>query len=326
MSDNSTAPVPDRLRAVPGDALAVTVRADPAKIAWLVPMLVLGTAGSALTATPGAIAVFVVSTGLSLCLGHSLGMHRRLIHRAFRCPRWLEVVMVHLGVLVGLAGPFGMCRTHDLRDWAQRQRACHAYFRHGRAWHVDLVWQLFCTAHMRRPPELALPPGVAGDRVYRFMERTWMWQQLPWAVAFYAVGGVSWVLWGVCSRVSVSVFGHWLIGYLAHNRGSRTWHVDGAAVQGHNVRFAALLTMGESWHNNHHAFPGSAKLGLDAGQWDPGWWVLVAFAKLGLAWDLALPDTLARRDSVRALRPAREETVQATPGITRATAAPRIST
>ena len=51
-------------------------------------------------------------------------------------------------------------------------------------------------------------------------------------------------------------------------------------MQGYNVPFAALLTMGESWHNNHHAFPGSARLGLRAGEWDPGWWVLLGFIPL----------------------------------------------
>lgn len=57
--------------------------------------------------------------------------------------------------------------------------------------------------------------------------------------------------------------------------------MSGAAVQGYNVRWFALLTMGESWHNNHHAFPMSAKLGLQQGQWDPGWWVIQGLVKIG---------------------------------------------
>ena len=103
------------------------------------------------------------------------------------------------------------------------------------------------------------------------------------------------MFWGICSRVSVSILGHWLIGYFADNDGDRDWHVEGAAVQGHNVRFAALATMGESWHNNHHAFPGSAKLGLEPGQWDPGWWVLCGLAYLGLAHGFVTPDGMEER-------------------------------
>ena len=66
-------------------------------------------------------------------------------------------------------------------------------------------------------------------------------------------------------------------------------------MQGYNVPFAGLLTMGESWHNNHHAFPGSARLGLYEGQWDPGWWVLRLLERFGLARDLVMPEMLPAR-------------------------------
>jgi stearoyl-CoA desaturase (delta-9 desaturase) len=243
--------------------------------------------------------VFVVSTAVSLNLGHSLGMHRRFIHRAYNCPKWLEYTFVHLGVLVGLAGPFGMLNTHDLRDWAQRQSRCHSYFSHGEAWYRDLWWQLFCSIDLREPPQLTMEAEIAGDPVYEWMERTWMWQQLPWALLYYALGGWAWVFWGICSRVSVCIIGHWLIGHFAHNHGGKHWHVDGAAVQGYNVPWSALLTMGESWHNNHHAFPGSAKLGLEPGQWDPGWWVLCGLERIGVVSDIVLPANLPRRDELR---------------------------
>lgn len=284
-----------------GDALAGVVRADPVKIAWVGGMLLAGMVGSALTATPGAVLLFVVTTLVTLCLGHSLGMHRRFIHRSYRCPRWMEVLFVHFGVLVGLAGPFGMLRTHDLRDWAQRQRECHPYFSHGSAWYRDILWQLFCRIELAAPPRIDIEPEIATDRWMRWMERTWMAQQLPWAALFYAIGGWGWVFWGIASRVSVSILGHWLVGYFAHNDGERHWHVEGAAVQGHNVRWCALVTMGESWHNNHHAFPGSARLGLEPSQWDPGWWVLRALEKLGLASDFVLPERLPLRPELRAL-------------------------
>ena len=116
--------------------------------------------------------------------------------------------------------------------------------------------------------------ACAEDRFYRFIERTWMAQQLPWAVLFFAIGGMPWLVWGIAVRVAASVTGHWLVGYFAHNRGPRSWHIEGAGVQGYNVPYCGLITMGEAWHNNHHAFPGSARLGLSKGETDPGWWVL----------------------------------------------------
>ena len=85
------------------------------------------------------------------------------------------------------------------------------------------------------------------------------------------------------------------IGYFAHNQGERHWHVKDAHIQGHNVRFAAILTMGESWHNNHHAYPGSAKLGIKPGQIDLGWMVLIFCQKIGLVWNIKLPKDLPIR-------------------------------
>ncbi|HUQ53899.1 MAG TPA: hypothetical protein VM692_16850, partial [Gammaproteobacteria bacterium] len=78
--------------------------------------------------------------------------------------------------------------------------------------------------------------------------------------------------------------------------------VQGAAVQGRNVRFVSLLTMGECWHNNHHAYPGSARLGLAPGEWDPGWWVLCALRRIGLVSGIRLPDDLPYRPELRAPR------------------------
>ena len=106
-----------------------------------------------------------------------------------------------------------------------------------------------------------------------------MAQQIPWAILFFALGGVPWLVWGIALRVAACVTGHWLVGYFAHNRGPRSWHVEGAGVQGYNVPYCGLITMGEAWHNNHHAFPGSARLGLRDGEIDPGWWVLCALRR-----------------------------------------------
>jgi fatty-acid desaturase len=138
---------------------------------------------------------------------------------------------------------------------------------------------------------------VASDRFYQWLQATWMLQQLPLAVALYLAGGFSWLVWGSAVRLFVSLTGHWLVGYLAHNCGRRTWRIEGAAVQGYNVRGFALLTMGESWHNNHHAFPESSRLGLKAGEWDIGWFVLSGLRKVGLVWNLSTPETLPRAPS-----------------------------
>ncbi|MDQ3206318.1 MAG: acyl-CoA desaturase, partial [Pseudomonadota bacterium] len=256
-----------------------TVRWEPVRSLWLSTMAAGALVGGAWTFSWSALGVFVVSTAACLLLGHSLGMHRKLIHGSFDCPKWLEYALVYCGVLVGLAGPLGLLRTHDLRDAAQRGRSCHPFLRHGRGMLRDAWWQLHCELRLARPPTLTVEPGIARDRLYRFLQRTWMLQQLPWALLLWWWGGWGHVFWGTCARVAAGVCGHWLIGYFAHTRGQMHHRVKGAAAQGYNIRWTSLLTMGECWHNNHHAFPGSARIGLHPGEWDPGWVVLKLFQR-----------------------------------------------
>jgi stearoyl-CoA desaturase (delta-9 desaturase) len=272
---------------------------SPVKGAWFFGMAGAALLGGALNVSAGAVALYIVSTAIVLLFGHSLGSHRKLIHDSFQCPRWLEYTLVYLGVQVGLAGPLGLMRQHELRDYAQRLPECHDYLRHGRPFWIDAWWQLVCELRLHHEPTLIIEPRVAGDRFYRFLERTWMAQHLPWALLFYAWGGWAFVFWGVCARVTTGVFGHWIIGFFAHNRGEMHHVVEGAAVQGRNVRLTSLLTMGECWHNNHHAFPGSARLGLRRGEWDPGWWVLSGLARLGLVSGIRLPEHLAPRAELK---------------------------
>ena len=225
-------------------------------------------------------------------------MHRRLIHRSYDCPLWLERLFVYLGTLVGMAGPYGMIRQHDIRDWAQRKAECHPYLAHRSSMRRDGYWQLHCELRLATPPRLVMEGRVREDRFYQFLERTWMLQQLPWAVLFFAVGGLPWLIFGIPLRVAASVTGHWLVGYFAHNRGARSWHLEGAGVQGYNVRHFGFVTMGEAWHNNHHAFPSSARLGLHAGETDPGWWVLMALRRVGLVWNVKTPEMLPPRPNL----------------------------
>jgi fatty-acid desaturase len=283
------------------DPVEGRVRWDPAKSVWIGAMTLAALLLGPVFFSWSAFALFLVSSAITLCFGHSVGMHRRLIHESFECPLWLERICVYLGTLVGMAGPVGMIRIHDFRDWAQRQPQCHDYFCHRKSIWRDAWWQLHCELVLARPPRFQLEPRIAGDRFYAFVERSWMLQQLPWVLLFFALGGWSWVVWGIAVRVSVCVTGHWLIGHFAHRQGGQSWIVEGAAAQGYNIAAAGLISMGESWHNNHHAFPGSAKLGLFPGQADPGWWLIRCFAALGLASRIVTPETLVHRLELRRL-------------------------
>ena len=200
-------------RAQAGDVDSVVrgeVRYAPVKSLWLIGMAVAALAGGILTFTWSAFFIFLATTGTVLLLGHSLGSHRKLIHDSYQCPTWLEYTLVYCGVQVGLAGPLGLLRQHELRDYAQRLPGCHVYLRHGSSYWRDAWWQLHCDLHLQNPPRLTIEPRIADDRFYRFLERTWMAQQLLPAVLLYALGGWGFVFWGTCARVTAGVIGHWL--------------------------------------------------------------------------------------------------------------------
>ncbi|MEM9534927.1 MAG: acyl-CoA desaturase [Cyanobacteria bacterium P01_E01_bin.45] len=287
----------------PVDPCVGRVKWSPVKSLWLGGMYTGAVLAVAIAFSWSGFILFGITSILTLCIGHSVGMHRRLIHYSFGCPLWLERLMVYTGTLIGLAGPFSIIAMHEMRDWAQRQPRCHDYFASRRPLLLDWFWILNCDIHLERAPTIQLEQRVLGDRVYWVLERTRYLQQLPWALAFYAIGGWSWVLWGSCMRVSVCMTGHWFVGYVAHRWGQRSWHIDGAGVQGYNVRFCGLLTMGECWHNIHHAYPDAAQMGLTPTQFDPGWWLIQGLEILGLAWDVVRPEDLPVRPERQALLP-----------------------
>ena len=287
-----------RVDGTDASATAGTPEFDPAKALWNGGMLLATLLLGLPLLSWGSFALFVTTTYVTLLVGHSVGMHRLMIHRSFACAKPVERLLIYIGVLVGVAGPFGIIRIHDMRDWAQRQPACHDFFAHRRAFLVDLPWQLGWRFAFARPPRLTIEPHFADDRFYRFLERSWRWQQVPVALLFFLLGGWSWVIWGVCARVFVSTAGHWSITYWCHNPGPGRWHVRGAAVQASNRPGLGLITYGECWHNNHHAFPESARIGIEPGQADPGWWLIRLMERAGIARDVGRPRPVAKQEDL----------------------------
>jgi stearoyl-CoA desaturase (delta-9 desaturase) len=280
--------------------LSGSVEWDPIKSMWFTCMTLGGVIGGTISFNWAALALLCCSTAILVLLGHSIGMHRLLIHQAFECAGWLERIFVYLGVLVGMAGPIGMGRAHDSRDQAQRLPAAHAYFTHAMPFWHDAWWLLHCSFHPVMPmARLATEKRIKDDKFYFFLERTWMLHQLPIALLFYSIAGWGGVFLGICARVSVCIFGHWLLTHIVHRRGAVPYEIVGACVQGHNNLACSIISAGESLHCNHHAFPASAKFALAVGEVDPGWGVLVLLRRIGLIWKVKEPEDLPFRPELR---------------------------
>lgn len=280
------------------DATHGIVVVSPFKVFWNIGMPVSALILAPLTFSFEALVLFLVTTYFSLLIGHSVGMHRMMIHRTFESSKLVERTLICIGVLVGMSGPFGVIKIHDTRDWAQRQSSCHDFFSHKRNFFKDIWWQLTSQFRFDNPPKLTIESKYKDDSFLTFLEKTWPLHQALIAVLLYVWGGWRFVVWGVCLRVSVSIVGHWTITYFCHNPGPGRWKVSGASVQASNLPGLGLITYGECWHNNHHAFPESARIGLDKGQSDPAWWFIRILEVIGLAKNVGRPRPLEQQEDL----------------------------
>ncbi|MEO1334135.1 MAG: acyl-CoA desaturase [Myxococcota bacterium] len=276
------------------------VRYSLSKSAWLMGWTLAWLGGAVYYTTWSAVVVWAASTAVCLCFGHSVGLHRGVIHGAFKMGPWTERILVYLAILCGMDGPLSMVAMHETRDGWQNKRHCPAYYTYDHGLFTDFIWYL----HMKHVPradqwQAEAPLHLRRDRFYRWLERTWRWQQVPVAALLWFLGGWPWVVWGAAGRVSTALVGHWLVNFFAHTHGDRAFTMD-AGEEGRNNVWFGFLSMGEGWHNNHHAFPKSAQIGLERHQWDPGWWAIRALANLGLVWGVRRADaTTIRPGTVR---------------------------
>jgi stearoyl-CoA desaturase (delta-9 desaturase) len=238
-------------------------------------------------------------------LGITVGYHRLFSHRSFETTPLVRFTLVALGSMA-VQGPLLRWvalhrRHHQHSDESDDPHSPH----HGGPgipgvlrglWHAHLGW-LF------RPE----PPGLdhyvkdlredGPTRVASALFPVWV---LLGLLAPTALGGIlsgSWVgawlgfLWAGLARVFLVQHVTWSINSVCHLWGGQPYK---GRDQSRNNFLLGVLALGEGWHNNHHAFPTSARHGLCWWQIDPSYWVIHALALVGLAWKVRLPSRAAR--------------------------------
>jgi stearoyl-CoA desaturase (delta-9 desaturase) len=245
-------------------------------------------------------------------LGISVGYHRHFSHRSFRSNK---AVRVALGVLGSMAG------QGSLSYWVSNHRRHHHYADHPGDIHSPYFadesplgfWRGFWHSHMGWTFGHKLTnPLVFGRDLYR--DRTiarvnqlyLLWVFLGLAIPAALGGAISgtWVgagtglLWGGLARMFFCYHFTNAIDSVTHIFGRQSYQTTDHST---NVPWMVLPTMGEGWHNNHHAFPSSAMFGLRWWQVDPGGLLIRTLEKLGWAWvvQVPAPEALAEK-SLRA--------------------------
>jgi stearoyl-CoA desaturase (delta-9 desaturase) len=244
------------------------------------------------------IFVFVLMYALT-GLGVTVGFHRLLTHRAFRTSPALRGLFAILGS-AAIEGP--------VISWVADHRKHHTYsdqegdphsphVGHGQGWsgalrgllHAHVGW-LFIHTHRGRRTRYAR--DLLDDPVVSWVDRTFLVWAIGGLIMAFLLGwlfggrlrdGLTGLLWGGAVRMLVLHHATYSINSLCHFFGRRRFSTGD---ESRNLAWLAPLTMGEAWHNNHHAFPTSAEHGLGRWELDPSALVIRGLERLGLAWDV----------------------------------------
>lgn len=263
------------------------------------------------------VAIFAIMYFLT-ALGVTVGFHRLLTHRAFQTRPWLRYTLAVLGSM-SLQGPVidwvaDHRKHHTFTDEDGDPHSPHAGHGAGLAgmlkglWHAHTGW-LFQTHGQASSKRFAR--DLVEDPTMRRINRSFPLIALaslllPFLLGLALGGGVltaglSALLWGGLVRIFLVHHITWSINSICHFFGSRRFETGDQST---NVFWLALPSLGEAWHHNHHAFPQSAFHGLRWYELDLSGWLILAMARVGLAWDVVRVTPERAREKLLGASPA----------------------
>ncbi|MFQ5715899.1 MAG: acyl-CoA desaturase [Nitrospinales bacterium] len=231
-----------------------------------------------------AVALFFFLHWLTASIGICLGFHRYLTHRSLTLPKWLANFIVLCGALACENGPIKWVAQHRMHhagsDTEKDPHSAKKGF-----WWAHFNWMLYTTPEFDDQDQLDhLAADLVSDPFYQFLDKYFIQLQIVFGLALFAIGGLPWVVWGVFLRIVTVYHITWLVNSAAHYFGYKNFKLDGDLST--NCWWVGILAFGEGWHNNHHAYPRSARHGLRPWEIDMTWMAICLLRKLGLAKDI----------------------------------------
>ncbi len=231
--------------------------------------------------------------------GITVGFHRLFTHRAFATYRWVRYTFAILGSMA-VEGPVlawvaDHRKHHQFSDQEGDPHSPHLMEGEGvlaafkNLFHAHVGWLFVAEGRAdikKYVPDLLADPGL---RVINKLFGVWLAISLlvpalvGLALSGTWQGAVTGLLWGGAIRIFLLHHVTFSINSICHFWGKRNFR---SSDESRNVWLLSLISFGESWHNNHHAFPTSAFHGMKKMEaaMDPGGWIITALEKLGLAW------------------------------------------
>lgn len=220
-------------------------------------------------------------------IGICLGYHRLLTHRSFQVPKPLEYIIATIGALALQGGPIFWVSGHRQHHLYTEDADKDPYAASRGFWWSHMLWLLYPRAEFfKRETYQKYAPDLARDPYYRWLDSNFLLLQIPLGLLLFALGGWSFVIYGSVLRAVILWHSTWLINSATHMTGYRSFEVEDGS---RNLWWAAILTYGEGWHNNHHAHPNVAKAGWKWWELDVTWWAIQVLRTLGLAKKVVMP-------------------------------------
>ena len=244
---------------------------------------------------PWLVALAVV-TYFTIGFSTTIGLHRLLSHRSFECPKWLEYALVTVAMLTGQGSPLLWVANHRIHHGrSDRDGDVHSP-RRG-FWYGHILW-IIDDASSDPYAYRKYCKDLAADRYYHWLVR---YRLAPQAAAVALVGfTLGWAAVPLVFFLPVVCWMHstYMVNSVCHDArfGTRLFETREGS---RNVWWVGLLALGEGWHNNHHAYPRSARHGLGARQLDLSYLVIRFFGVLGLARNLKVFPDPTRKPAAR---------------------------
>ncbi|MEO0687919.1 MAG: fatty acid desaturase, partial [Cyanobacteria bacterium J06649_11] len=198
-------------------------------------------------------------------LGITLGFHRLITHRSFQTPKWLEYVLAFCGTLACQGGPIAWVGMHRIHHLHSDQELDPHDSNKGFFW-SHIGWMFYHSPRFADVPRFT--KDIKDDPFYMFLEKNMLLIQIALGLLLLAIGGWSFVVWGIFVRLIFVWHCTWFVNSATHKFGYKTYDSKDHST---NCWWVALLTYGEGWHNNHHAFQYSARHGLQWWEIDLTW-------------------------------------------------------
>lgn len=226
---------------------------------------------------------------LSGCPGIGMGFHRLLTHRSYKTPKAVEYAATVCGCLALEGGAIWWVVWHRIHHKFTDMVGLDPHTpREGKFW-SHMGWLIWNDPTLHDPGILTkYAPELCKDRFHRILNRIAWVPTVVLGLGLLWLGGLVVQMWGVFVPVVVGWHSTWLVNSATHLWGSQPFRTPGTGDSRNNW-WVALITFGEGWHNNHHAFPTSARHGFKRSQIDFNWYGIKLLRFLGLASEVQTP-------------------------------------